>query len=340
MADAMIYAVSGGAASAISLISFYPLESIRLFMHSAIADDCTKRRLRKKQSRVDPAYAAKQILALEGWGGLYRGLGPALACICSSQFVYFFVYGGMKSFSSEGPLSICSTVSVATLAGLISTLLTTPVWCVGMKMKFDTVGRYTSMADCFGKTVKNQGMHSLYEGLVPSLWMIAGPVVQQVAYNQLKHAAGALCSIVGREAGSFELLLVGATAKLLATLATYPMQVTQNVIFSQNREAEKQLPMQNHRGATHMTDFAVAAAGQAIISGAGNSRKLASKSSDQPQLRCKLTTLSCLCSIFRESGLYGLYRGLSVKLGQTVLNGALMFIVHERLLVFCVRLLA
>jgi hypothetical protein len=55
---------------------------------------------------------------------------------------------------------------------------------------------------------------------------------------------------------------VGATAKLLATLSSYlPHAGHTERDFSQNREAEKQASMRNHRGATHMTDFAFAAAG-------------------------------------------------------------------------------
>eukprot|EP00435_Cladocopium_sp_Y103_P022774 s3596_g5.t1 len=68
-----------------------------------------------------------------------------------------------------------------------------------------------------------EGARALWRGLGTSLWLVTNPVIQFFAYDFLKalyvHAA---------EISAAEAFFIGAIAKALATLLTFPLQVAQS----------------------------------------------------------------------------------------------------------------
>ena len=50
------------------------------------------------------------------------------------------------------------------------------------------------------------------------------------------------------------------------------------------------------------------------------------------------TTMTSIRSIFREEGFGGFYKGMEVKMGQTVLTSAFMFVIYDMALKVLVRM--
>jgi len=241
--EGLLHACAGSTASAFAMLVFYPLETVRLRMQIAMAQTTAKITLRNAKSI---SYSLRSIVDNEGVAGLYVGLRPTIVCITASNFVYFFIYTGLKSVRigqlvKGAEIDAASNAVIATVASVINVFVTCPLWVVGMQMKVDNAGRFRrGMVDCLKTTVEERGWESLFEGLWASLWLICTPIVQYVAYEQLKQLVG---SLRGRFTNSSTLwavdfFIIGAVAKLLATLATYPMQVVQAVLRTQNYGAK------------------------------------------------------------------------------------------------------
>jgi hypothetical protein len=132
----------------------------------------------------------------------------------------------------------------------------------------------------------------------------------------------------------------GAFAKICATLATYPMQVVQSVLRTQGsksksetkKEKEKeQILIQKHKK-TDGDDASdtIQKTQKPKKSKSSQSKTKTEKEKAKEQI-FYAGTLDCLVRIFAKDGLGGLYRGLTVKLWQTVLTSALMFMLYEHI---------
>jgi hypothetical protein len=293
--ESVSHALAGAAASAFSMMVFYPLETIRIRMQVAMTEDMdeeTNPSNRRRDSISSPLYSAQSILKKEGFEGLYMGIGPTLFGITISQFIYFFLARFFTQqylrYQKYGKVSLdpVSNMVVAGSASVVNALLTCPLWVVIMRLKIDREHRFRGMFHCCTEIVRDGGYTALYEGLVPSLWLVCTPIVQYVAYEQSRQVMARWMHPIKLRTPHF--FVLGGLAKLAATLMTYPMQVVQAVVTTQN-EAEK-----------------------AATRGDG--------------------VLGCMAHIYKADGVPGLYRGLLVKLWQTVLSTALMFCAYENIL--------
>lgn len=131
-----------------------------------------------------------------------------------------------------------------------------------------------------------EGSRSLWRGLGSSLWLVANPVIQFFVYDMLKSLRRRATDV-----SSLEAFCMGAVAKAVATVATFPLQVAQ----SRLRAA---------RESGTCTD------------------------SRPPELQ---GMVPCLRAIFSESGLSGLFSGLLPKLLQTMTQAACMFAFYEKI---------
>jgi len=96
-----------------------------------------------------------------------------------------------------------------------------------------------------------------------------------------------------------EAFVVGAVAKTIATVATYPVQLAQTVL----RLQEKRSP-------------------------AGTMEEIRDDVANDGDK----DTLRCLVRIYQEGGVAGIYQGMNAKLLQTVLTASFMFIGYEKIL--------
>ena len=79
--------------------------------------------------------------------------------------------------------------------------------------------------DCFHKVVKYEGIGALWNGTGPSLMLVCNPTIQFVVYEALKRRL--IRYLRTEHLSGYMLFVVGAVAKAVATVITYPVQVLQ-----------------------------------------------------------------------------------------------------------------
>lgn len=110
---------------------------------------------------------------------------------------------------------------------------------------------------------------------------------------------------------SWEIFVLGALAKSLTTVVTYPLQVAQSLLRVQS----------------------AAAAAASAKPGTSTSTTRPSPLSPPQGL------VSCLAQIYREQGVAGYFAGLEAKLLQTVLTAAISLVTYEKLFAIILALL-
>ena len=288
---------------------------------------------KKKTRRRNALTVLLELVESEGWQSLYQGLGPMLIALGCSNFVYFYWYTALKSgmmgardhmralagrrVSRGKDLGTAANLAMASIAGTVNVLVCTPLWVAYTRLALrrrkeakreKSDGLFSTLADI----ARTDGLSKLWSGLLPSLILVSNPTVQFVSYEKLKSTLLMLKrgsipdnlrslddvkqSHQGRvgEFSNTEYLVLGALAKMVATVVTYPLQVAQSRLR--------------------------ASAAQERSNKAEEARRAKPK-----------TTLQFLVEIYKREGLGGLYAGMDAKLLQTCLTSAFMFLVYERL---------
>jgi len=98
---------------------------------------------------------------------------------------------------------------------------------------------------------------------------------------------------------SWEIFLLGAFAKAIATILTYPLQIAQSRLRAISRKDKE-------------------------------NKKKGIEDKEEKQERY-LNTIDCLVKIFKKDGILGWFTGLDIKILQTVLTAAFQFLVYEKI---------
>ena len=162
--------------------------------------------------------ALLQLWHAEGANGLFAGLRPACLSLAVSNSVYYSLYAAFRNASlrrsRSTQLSGLAALPVSFAAGCLSVLLTNPFWVVVTRLQARTERLSSGVLRELQLLLKEGGAAALWRGTLPSLALVANPVVQFAAFE------GIMSRLRRRTAAS--VFLAGAVAKLLATFATYP----------------------------------------------------------------------------------------------------------------------
>ncbi|XP_069766067.1 peroxisomal membrane protein PMP34 isoform X2 [Narcine bancroftii] len=244
------------------------------------------------------------IIKEEGLPAVYRSWFPAISSLCCSNFVYFYTFNMLKKFWLQGqPSSNSKDLVMGFVSGVVNVLVTTPLWVVNTRMKLQgstfrgeglRLTNYTGIVDGVTTMMREEGIRALWSGTCPSLLLVLNPAINFMVYEGLKRQL-----LQGRpELLSLEVFVIGAIAKTIATMLTYPLQTVQSLLRFGHKKAGGQ------RGVL------------------GSLRHM----------------LYLLRQRVRTQGFLGLYKGLEAKLLQTILTSALMFLVYERIAGFVFRI--
>lgn len=82
------------------------------------------------------------------------------------------------------------------------------------------------------------GVSGLWKGISTNLILVSNPTVHYFIYDRLKLAAAAIVDARGRTLSSGEFFLMGAIAKCIATIVTYPIQVAQSQLRNDRKSID------------------------------------------------------------------------------------------------------
>lgn len=94
---------------------------------------------------------------------------------------------------------------------------------------------YKGMLDGLCRCAKEEGISGLWKGVTTNLILVSNPTVHYFIYDRLKLWAAALVDARGKPLNPAEFFVMGAIAKCIATVATYPVQVAQAQLRNDRR---------------------------------------------------------------------------------------------------------
>lgn len=300
----------------------------------------------------------------DGIRGFYRGLGPTIFGYLPTWAIYFTVYDGCKEFlaSREGSRDedFLNHVLSAMTAGGASTVCTSPLWVVKTRFMLQS-GKpkdpsapkpYKHTLDAFVQIMRTEGPAGFYRGLLPSLMGVSHVAVQFPLYENFKGWARSA-------SGTDELqpriiLLCSSSAKMIASVLTYPHEVVRTRLQMQPRakaSANKATPTPSHptssstaaAAGSSRRDFSTLArrgrfsksipttstsipASSPIDSIRRNSTLSSSVGGEGQKYSGLVRTIK---TIFVEEGIRGFYNGMGVNLIRTVPSSALTILTYE-----------
>lgn len=242
-----------------------------------------------------------------------------MIALAASNFVYFYQYNGLKAVwkkyqqgvpgqRSPPQLSTGMNLVIATIAGVINVFTTTPFWVVSTRLAVQRPGShgsssrgaspsgrsYSGMLDGLTTIYREEGIGALWNGTGPSLLLVSNPSIQFVVYERVRQWMAARASARGSPITTFEFFVVGAIAKAVATVVTYPIQLAQSRLRAMKAKS---------KGDTTTTTTTYEYSG----------------------------TLDVLVKVLKQDGFWGLFRGCEAKLWQTVLTAAFMMVSYEKI---------
>ena len=247
MGDSAIHAVAGAVGGSVAMALTYPLAN--LSTRAAVST--------KKGENLSIRGAIVKTLKTEGVSGLYSGLSSSLIGIAITNGVFYQAYEETRSVlirrrpktptsASSAGLSTGEGIIAGVIAGSITTILTSPVWTI---QAYQSTRAVANDAGEKGNTkpgaiqsakeiIKKDGVKGLWRGLGPALVLVINPVVQYTTFERLvtillsyrqARSGTTATKPVGRSALSdWDLFLLGAVSKLIATGGTYPILVVKS----------------------------------------------------------------------------------------------------------------
>ncbi|KAK3861925.1 hypothetical protein Pcinc_032155 [Petrolisthes cinctipes] len=229
----LVHAIAGGSGSAVAMSALYPLDTVR-----------TRLQLEEGRTSKNTFIQMAEIYKHEGIGGLYRGLLPVIESLYCSNFVYFYTFHGLRRVANEDKAAV-KDLLLAMLAGSVNVMMTNPLWVVNTRLKMQGAKvttaststsstssqaspshrHYKGMLDGLLKVRREEGITGLWSGAASSLVLTINPAIQFMVYEAMKRQAQRVSG--GKQMSSLAVFGVGATAKALATILTYPIQLVQ-----------------------------------------------------------------------------------------------------------------
>ncbi|XP_010932198.1 peroxisomal nicotinamide adenine dinucleotide carrier isoform X3 [Elaeis guineensis] len=228
MSNALANGLAGAGGGIIAQIITYPLQTVNTRQQ-------TERTAKKKSLAADGAATAPappgggtlfqilQVIRTEGWGGLYSGLKPSLVGTAASQGIYYYFYQVFKNKAEaravarkkkglgDGTVGMFSWLVVAAVAGSVNVLLTNPIWVLVTRMQTHT-----------------QAERKIMEAKREAMLMEASDA-DATDMEAFKEKLSELDSTKPHPFGTFHaVFLLGALAKLGATVSTYPLLVVKS----------------------------------------------------------------------------------------------------------------
>lgn len=214
-ATAALLQATAGAGSAVAVaFALHPLE-------------LTKTRIQTGQSRGPLTWAAARIASDEGLAALYRGVSAQCCEEALENFVFFYVYAGLKRLTQRGQdLSTALNLLIGYVAGVCTTTCVMPVETLSTRLQLSAgEGPWTLLC----RILRDEGLGALFNGIGYNIILCANPAIQNTLFDRLKSTIlarrDARLAPGSRRAAlsAVEASTLGALAKALALFLCYPL---------------------------------------------------------------------------------------------------------------------
>lgn len=203
--EALGDALSGAVAGMFSLLVMYPLDTFK-----------------SRQQLVGKVQHTSLIR-------YYDGLGIGLVSDGAQQASYYYFYTLLKKLYTQHYHTHPSTsaaLTIGSVAGALNMILTSPLSTIHTRMQTCslTSDDKPTVINTAKEIVQSKGVLGLWSGLRTSLILVVNPSITFFAFETLKRYLQKL--LTGKAGGSISsgwLFLLGAVAKLIATMITYPL---------------------------------------------------------------------------------------------------------------------
>lgn len=250
------------------------------------------------------------IHRLEGWRGLFKGLGPSLTGVVPATAIKFYAYGNCKTLfpqilGCEENTTLVHALSAAT-AGIVTGTATNPIWLVKTRLQLDKsrvrevgssgVPQYKNSFDCVKQVIRQEGVRGLYRGLAASYLGVIETTLHLAMYERMK---GFLAKQNSDNQATQGIALSAAAgfSKLLAVLIAYPHEV--RLTLPHNYQLMHKRPS--------LTDLSTQVVRTRL------------RQAPMENGRFKYTgVVQCLRLVWREEGMVAIYGGLTAHLLRTV----------------------
>ena len=178
----------------------------------------------------------RDILRNEGptrIAALYRGLTPNLVGNSAGWGLYFLWYKqaqdmirNVRNYETGKQLTAIDYLCASSLSGLLSAILTNPIWVVKTRMLSTSAtqsGAYTGMMAGLKSIYRIEGPRGFFHGLTPTLVGVSHGSLYFLAYEKLKLWRRG--SKVDGQLSNGDTLIASSLSKIFAGLITYPHQL-------------------------------------------------------------------------------------------------------------------
>ena len=199
--------------------------------------DCVKTRLQVNQGRginfISNFFKVVRVTYQEGGvRAFYQGLSPAVLGSVTSWSIYFACYENAKNRYKRlldtnrlnGFYNLISSLE----AGIIGSTATCPLWFLKTRLQLQNrlclmpgYVPYKGITDAVVRIIREEGIKTMYCGLLPSLFLTSHAAIQFVIYEELKYLETKFNKNIDYKTG----LYGGAISKFCASMMTYPLQV-------------------------------------------------------------------------------------------------------------------
>lgn len=130
------------------------------------------------------------IIKEEGFGGVYKGLGPTLIKQGSNQAIRFFTFHEVKNWmlggDEKGRLHPVQSMIAGAIAGAASVAGNNPIDVVKSRMQGLDAHRYKNSLECAIQVFKHDGLLGFYKGCSPRLARVTADVaIVMTLYDQI-----------------------------------------------------------------------------------------------------------------------------------------------------------
>jgi solute carrier family 25 (peroxisomal adenine nucleotide transporter), member 17 len=224
-----VHAFAGTVAGLCALSLTYPLQTVSMLQQVDRGSDV----------RANIFLTVLRLAKLKGWGRLYAGLGFALIGQVCSQYYFFYLFVLFRKMLMSSMKGFSRDIIASVVAGVLSTVLANPLWLANARACAQPIEddipstpitekakrAFGGLFQALRQIVEENGLSGLMIGLGPSLVLVTNPVICYTTSERLKFLIMRLKHGATRVTSSLsphEVFAVGAVAKCVATLVTYP----------------------------------------------------------------------------------------------------------------------